>query len=100
MDEIVAHLLANTNALGVWLMKGVTAVASATRDASVTMPRVHVAGETAIELGDTHLFAFPIRGLTLVVVFKTFESSLGLVRLRVKQAQQAIETELEAGRWF
>lgn len=51
-------------------------------------------------LGDMHQFAFPIRGLTLVVVFKTFESSLGLVRLRIKQSQQAIENELDAGRWF
>jgi hypothetical protein len=95
VDEIVAQLLFEAQAQGVWLLKGEHVFAAATADASVTPPRVWVDGEAFIELNGVQLFASPIRGATLVVVFDK-RSTLGLVRLRVKQAHKALENALWA----
>lgn len=80
-------------------MKGEHVFAAATADATVTVPRVYVQGETVIELGDMQLLAEPVRGFTLVVLFNQ-RSTLGLVRLRVHKARRAIEQAIDEGRYF
>lgn len=105
MDEIVAELLADSGALGVWLI-GATAIAkqphpsgvlaAAVTDASIASPaQVCVEGETFFAFGDRKIFAEPIGGATLVIVFDD-RSSLGLIRIRVRNAKQAIERALAA----
>lgn len=106
VDEIVAELLANTGALGVWLLGAMLVadnqhqnevLAGAVQDPSIKRPmKLMVEGETYFDFVEWQLFAQPIGKATLVFVFND-RSSLGLIRLRVRNAKEAIERAL-AGR--
>lgn len=103
MDEIVAELLANTNARGVWLFGRMVIVdnqyqneilAAAVKDSSTKPPlKLVVHGETSLDFVDWQLFAEPIGRATLVFIFDD-TSSLGLIRLRVRDAKDAIQRAL------
>lgn len=103
VDEIVSELLTSTAALGVWLLGGKVVVnnqprnevlAGAVKDSSVKPPlNLFIQGETHADFADWQLFADRIGAASLVVVFDD-RSSLGLIRLRVRQAKQAIEQAL------
>ena len=103
MDEIVADLLSNTDALGVWLLGDPVVqdnqprnqvLAAAVKDASIKPPaKVVVDAETYLDFVDWQLFAEPIGKATLVFIFDD-RSSLGLIRLRVRQAKDAIRRAL------
>ncbi len=103
MDEIIAALLADTYALGVWLL-GSSAnkmhhgevLAGTVKDPSIKPPRmVFVESETYLDFEDPRIFAQPIGPVTLLFVFDD-ESSLGLIRLRVRNAREALERELRS----
>lgn len=105
VEEIVAELLASTNALGVWLLGAMVVennqqhnkvLARAVRDPSVKPPlKVFIEGETYFDFGQTQMVAEPIGRATLVLVFDD-QSSLGLVRLRLRHARDAIKLALAA----
>ena len=97
VQQIVEDLLGSTNALGVWLMKGDKVLAGAVKDPSITPPRVHADSEIWIELAETQVFAEPLGGAMLVLVFDD-KSSFGLIRLRVRHAKDAIKSELASPR--
>lgn len=103
MDQIVAELLAGTGALGVWLLGPMVVVgnepqnvvlASAVTDPSLLPPAtILVEDWTCVHHGDHQLFAEAIGGVLLVVMFDE-RSSLGLIRLRVRRARDAISRVL------
>jgi hypothetical protein len=103
MYELLADLLGNTGALGVWLLgPGVVVdnqhhaevIAGAVKQPSVKPPvMVWIEGETHIDFGERQVFAQRIGAATLVVVFDD-GASLGLIRLRVRHARDAIERAL------
>lgn len=107
VDEIVAELLANTGALGVWLLSAMLVadnqhqnevLAGAVQDPSIKRPtKLMVEGETYLDFVEWQLFAQPIGNATLVFVFND-RSSLGLIRLRVRNAKEAIERALATRR--
>ncbi len=103
MDEIIGALLTDTYALGVWLlgsnankMHHGDVLAAAVTDPSLKPPRtVFVESETYFDFEDRRIFAQPIGPATLVFVFDD-RSSLGLIRLRVRTAREALERELRS----
>jgi len=100
MDQIIARLLLDTGALGVWLLGPVTIdgnrdtcelLASAIADASIAPPvKVVVQSETYFDFGERKVFALPVGAATLVVVFSE-RTSLGVVRLRAIKAKVALQ---------
>jgi len=102
VDEIVAELLRDTNALGVWLLGAIViadnqqhneVIAFAVADPSIKPPmKVLIESETYFDFVRTQLFAEPIGRAALVFVFDD-RSSLGLVRLRIHHARDAIKTK-------
>jgi hypothetical protein len=107
VDEIVAELLANTGALGVWLLGAMVVannqhqnevLAGAVKDPSIKPPmKILVGSETYFDFVERQIFAEPIGQATLVFVFDD-RSSLGLIRLRVRNAKDAIARGLAARR--
>lgn len=105
VDELVAELLTNTGALGVWLL-GSTVVqdnqprnqvlaAAVKGDSAVKPPaKIVVEAETYFDFIDWQLYAERIGGATLVFIFDD-RSSLGLIRLRVRHAKDAIKRALD-----
>lgn len=107
MDEIFTDLLGTTGALGVWLL-GTSVVADnehkneilagAVKDPSIKPPmKALVESEMYFDFVEMQIFAAPIGRATLVFVFDD-RSSLGLIRLRVRHAKDAIERALAARR--
>ena len=67
-----------------------------TYDVALTPPHVRfLESEAWIDLRGTQLFALPLRGSMLVIVFDD-RTSYGLIRLRVRNAKAAIDSELAA----
>ncbi len=103
MDEIIGELLANTGALGVWLLGPMIVsnnqhqnevLAGAVKDPSIKPPmKVLLEGETYLDLVERQIFATRVGSAVLVFVFDD-RSSLGLIRLRVRNAQEALERAL------
>lgn len=103
VDELVAELLTNTGALGVWLLGRMEVannqlqnqvIASAVKDSSISPPlKVMIEGETYFDFVDRQIFADRVVGTTLVFVFDD-RSSLALIKLRVRHAREAIEHAL------
>jgi hypothetical protein len=95
VEEIVSKLLADTAALGVWLLGDQSEMlTSAVQDDSIKPPiKAVVGGETYLEFVDTQIFAIPLEGATLVILFND-RSSLGLIRLRVIRVKAAIQQAL------
>ncbi len=79
MDELVAELLGNTGALGVWLLGTMViahnqhqneVLAGAVKDPSIKPPmKVLVESETYFDFVERQIFAEPIGRATLVFVF-------------------------------
>jgi hypothetical protein len=107
VDEIIAELLTNTAALGVWLFGRMVVannqhqsemLAGAVKDSSIKPPmKLVVESETYFDFVDRQIFADRIGEATLLFIFDD-RSSLGLIRLRVRQAKEAIEQALAARR--
>jgi predicted regulator of Ras-like GTPase activity (Roadblock/LC7/MglB family) len=139
VDEIIAKLLLDTNALGVWLLGPMPianhqyqndvpaaavkdssikpalkvvvesetylvasnqdqsdVLAAAVKSSSIKPPlKVVVESEAYLDFVDRRIFALPIGPAVLVVVFDE-QSSLGLIRLRVRRAREAIVAALAA----
>jgi hypothetical protein len=100
VDTIMAELLAGASALGAWLIgpKG-DVISGAVTEPSIKPPMmVMIAGTTFIDLGDRQLYAEPLgkTQTTLVLLFDN-RPSLGLIRLRLRQAEKAIRQELYRG---
>lgn len=105
VDEIIAELLRDTNALGVWLLGAMVVennqhrnevIGGASKDATFKPPmKVLIESETYFDFVQTQVFAEPIGGATLVFLFDD-RSSLGLIRLRVRHAKDAIKLALAA----
>ena len=105
VDEIVADLLASTNALGVWLLGRMVVVdnqhqnevlAGAVGDSSVKPPlKLMIESEAYFDFVDRQIFATRIGGATLLFIFND-RSSWGLIRLRVRQAEETIRQALAA----
>jgi hypothetical protein len=103
VEEIIGGLLASTAARGVWFLGGTVirdnrpqneVIASAAHDDSVTAPVIaKVETEMYFDFREWKLFAYRIGAATLVFVFDD-GSSLGLIRLRVRQESEAIKTAL------
>jgi hypothetical protein len=103
LEEIVAELLDSTKALGVWLLGGRIVednqgrddlLAGAVSDPSAMPPTtVRIEGETWLEFVDRQIFAERVGRATLVIVFDG-HTSVGLIRLRIRQAKDAIESAL------
>src|SRR3954471_19692419 len=100
VDEIIAELLTNSAALGVWLLGRMVVVnnqhqnevlAGAVKEASIKPPmKLLIESETYFDFLDRQIFADRIGEASLVFVFDD-RSSLGLIRLRVRQTREAIE---------
>lgn len=108
MQEIVADLLGSTGALGVWLlgaMRGTAPqklLASAVHDTTTLKPPAKFIldsdGYAIFVFEDTTFFAQRIgHATTTIVVAFDNRSSLGLIRLRVRNASHAIESALASG---
>lgn len=93
MQWIVEDLVEKSNALGAWIVNGHHELAAATKDPSVPTPRAYADGEAYLELGGMQVLVQPVGSVLLIVMFEK-ASSLGLVRLRVKQAKEALIREL------
>lgn len=106
MDEALTKLLLDANALGVWVFGPMVVsdnqyqnevLASAVKDPSTKPPvKLMIQSETYLDFVDWQIFAWPIGTATLVVLFDE-QSSLGLIRLRARNARAAIERALAAG---
>jgi len=105
VDEIIATLRLNTNALGVWLLGPMViannqyqndVLAAAVENSSIKPPlNAVVTSETQLDFEDRGIYAMPIGPAILVVVFDE-QSSMGLIRLRVRHVMKAIEAALAA----
>lgn len=103
MDEALTKLLLDANALGVWVFGPMVVsdnqykndvLGRAVRDPSTRPPvKLMIQSETYLDFGDWQVFAWPVGTATLVVVFDE-QSSLGLIRLRARNARPAIERAL------
>lgn len=93
MQRIVEDLLEDANVLGAWVINGQHELAGAAKDPSIKTPRAYADSEAWVEVGSTQVFLQPIGSVMLVVLFDS-KSTLGLVRLRVKKAKEAIIREL------
>ncbi|MGE5186244.1 MAG: hypothetical protein ACM31C_29520 [Acidobacteriota bacterium] len=103
MDDIVAELLATTGALGVWVLGAMVVanneqhnevLAAAAKDPSIRPPmKVLLESEAYFDFVDRQIFAAPLSSAILVIAFDD-RSSLGLIRLRVRHAKEAIERAL------
>lgn len=105
MQEIVAELLRSTGALGVWLlgpMRGTDPqelLASAVQNGTTLKPPTKFIldsdGYAIFVFEDTTFFAQRVgHATTTIVVALDNRASLGLIRLRVRNATEAIESAL------
>lgn len=107
VDEIIAELLHNTAARGVFLLGGIAitdnqqrnvVLARAVSEPSIKPPaRIMIESETYLDIDERQIFADRIGSATLVIVFDG-RSSHGLVRLRVRHARDAIARALATPR--
>lgn len=96
-QPLVDELLASTSALGVWLLgapagnEGRSAmIAAAVQSPDITAPQqLIVNGEVYLGFADRKIFAQNLGGVVIVVVFDD-RSSLGLIRLRVRNSAHAL----------
>jgi hypothetical protein len=105
VDEIIAELLASTGALGVWLLGRMVVVdnqhqnevlAGAVKDSSIKPPmKLMIESETYFDFIDRQIFAKRIGEATLLFIFDD-KSSLGLIRLRLRQAEEMMRQALAA----
>jgi hypothetical protein len=105
LDAIVAGLLADTAALGVWLLSGPKldepsehVLARAVREPSIQPPRItDIENEPLIfGVADHGAYAERIGAAVLVIAFDD-RTSLGLIRLRARKAREAIATAVTLG---
>jgi hypothetical protein len=93
VQKIVEDLVQDANVLGAWVINGQHELAGAAKDPSMKTPRAYADSEAWVEVGSTQVFLQPVGSVMLVVLFDN-GSSLGLVRLRVRKAKEAIIREL------